>query len=149
LVLATWFGCGYSPAAPGTAGSLAAVLIAAALWQAAALPAPVFLLAGVLLIVPGAIASRAAAASSGVEDPGMVVVDEVAGQWIAIGGALTLNYRSLIAAFVLFRLFDIWKPGPIRSAEALPHGWGIMADDVLAGAAAALVLFTAGWFNLY
>jgi len=53
------------------------------------------------------------------------------------------------AAFGLFRLFDIWKPWPVRQLESLPSGWGINADDLMAGVYAALVLFVAGWFNLY
>ena len=81
--------------------------------------------------------------------PGIVVVDEVIGQWIALAGARTLNWKSWLAAFVLFRLFDIWKPPPVRQLEALPGGLGINADDVMAGVYAALVLLLAGWFNLY
>ena len=64
-------------------------------------------------------------------------------------GARTLNWKSYLAAFALFRLFDIWKPPPVRQLEALPGGLGINVDDVMAGVYAALVLFAAGWFNLY
>ena len=67
-------------------------------------------------------------------------------RWRARG---PLNLTSWIAAFVLFRLFDIWKPPPIRQLEALPGGAGIVADDLMAGIYAALVLFAAGCFNLY
>ena len=83
------------------------------------------------------------------EDPGLVVVDEVVGQWIALAGATALNWKSFLAAFVLFRLFDIFKPPPVRQLEALHGGVGIVMDDVMAGVYAALVLFLAGWFNLY
>jgi phosphatidylglycerophosphatase A len=78
-----------------------------------------------------------------------VVVDEVIGQWIALAGARALNWKSYLAAFALFRLFDIWKPAPVRQLERLPGGWGINADDVMAGLYAALVMWTAGCFNLY
>ena len=67
----------------------------------------------------------------------------------ALAGARRYNWESYLAAFVLFRLFDIWKPPPVRQLEALPGGLGINADDVMAGIYAALVLFLAGWFNLY
>ena len=76
-------------------------------------------------------------------------MDEVLGQWITLAGARTLNWKSYLAAFALFRLFDIWKPPPVRQLEALPGGLGINADDVMAGVYGALVLFIAGWFNLY
>jgi phosphatidylglycerophosphatase A len=78
-----------------------------------------------------------------------VVVDEVLGQWITLAGALTLNWKSWVAAFVLFRLFDIWKPPPVRRLESLPGGMGIVADDLMAGVYGSLVLIVAGWCNLY
>ena len=78
-----------------------------------------------------------------------MVIDEVIGQWIALAGARSFNWKSWLAAFALFRLFDIWKPPPVRQLEALPGGFGINADDVMAGAYAALVLFLAGRFHLY
>jgi phosphatidylglycerophosphatase A len=85
----------------------------------------------------------------GKNDPAQVVVDEVAGSWIALAGATLLNGYALVGAFLLFRLFDIWKPFPIRRLELLPGGMGIMADDLMAGLYAALVLFLAGCLNLY
>ena len=81
------------------------------------------------------------------KDPSIVVVDEVIGQWIALAGAHPFNWKTCLAAFALFRLFDIWKPPPVRQLEALPEGLGINADDAMAGIYAALVLFLAGWFN--
>ena len=83
------------------------------------------------------------------KDPGLIVVDEVVGQWLALAGARSLNLKSWIGAFVLFRLFDIWKPAPVRNLEKFPGGRGIVADDLMAGVYAALVLFIAGCFNLY
>lgn len=112
----------------------------------------------------GVWAAGRTAAAAGLTDPQYVVIDEVAGQHItlilplipvalpnlaarmdfsdyAIYSALSLlNWRYLLAGFVLFRIFDIWKPFPIRRLEKWPHGWGIMADDWLAGAYAAILL---------
>jgi phosphatidylglycerophosphatase A len=76
-----------------------------------------------------------------------VVIDEVVGQWITLAGASTLNWKSWLTAFVLFRLFDIWKPPPVRQLERIPGGAGIVLDDAMAGIYAALVLYAAGWFN--
>jgi phosphatidylglycerophosphatase A len=148
-MIGTWFGCGYVPFAPGTVGSGAAVLIAFGLHYWLTWPPFVFVLLAATLIAPGAWAAGVVARDLGMEDPNLVVVDEVVGQWIAIAGATTLNWKSWLGAFLLFRLFDIWKPPPIRNLEALPGGLGIVADDILAGVYAALVIFGAGYFNLY
>jgi phosphatidylglycerophosphatase A len=94
-------------------------------------------------------AAGTAARVSGRKDPGLVVVDEVLGQWITLAGATVLNPVSWVAAFVLFRAFDIVKPSPVRQLERLPGGAGIVADDLMAGLYGALVLYGAGWFNLY
>jgi phosphatidylglycerophosphatase A len=102
-----------------------------------------------LLAIPGTWAADVVARSSGLEDPQIVVVDEVVGQWMTLAGATVLNWKSWLLALALFRLFDIWKPPPVRQLERLPGGLGIMADDAMAGAFGALVLFAAGWFNLY
>jgi phosphatidylglycerophosphatase A len=99
--------------------------------------------------VPAMWAAGVAAREKAVKDPGFVVVDEVVGQWMALAGARVLNWKAYLGAFLLFRLFDVWKPAPIRRLENLPGGVGIVADDVLAGVYAALVLFLAGCFNLY
>jgi phosphatidylglycerophosphatase A len=145
LLLATWFGAGYSPFAPGTAGSLAAILIAILLRLA---PWHYGILAG-LLLLPAVWAAGVTARALKLEDPSIVVVDEVVGQWVTLAGASALNWKSCLAAFALFRLFDIWKPPPVRQLEALPGGIGIVADDVMAGLYGTLVLWLAGWFNLY
>ena len=149
LVIATWFGCGYFPVGPGTAGSLAAVVIAVALHHYLGLQAYWFGLMAILLLIPGIWASTIAANVSGRKDPGLVVVDEVIGQWITFSGATVLNWKSVAAAFILFRALDIWKPAPARHLESLPGGTGIVMDDVMAGIYGALVLFAAGCFNLY
>ena len=148
-LLATWFGCGLSPVAPGTAGSAAALLIAIALYHYAGLTAWHFALLAAVLFAPAVWAAGVAARAANLKDPGFVVIDEVVGQWISLAGATHLNWKGWLAAFLLFRLFDIWKPPPVRQLEALPGGLGINADDVMAGLYAALVLFLAGWFNLY
>ena len=108
-----------------------------------------FAVLALLILAPSIWAASVTARLAGKKDPGMVVVDEVIGQWITLAGASSLNWKSYLVAFVLFRLLDIWKPPPVRQLEALPGGTGIMADDVMAGVYAALVLFMAGWFNLY
>lgn len=140
LALATWFGCGYWPLGPGTAGSLGALAAAWALqrWLGCAM-AWHLALAG-LFLLPAVWAAGETARLKGVEDPGLVVIDEVLGQWIALAGAGTFSAAEAGAGFVLFRVFDIWKPWPVRAAERLPGGWGIVADDVAAGAYAALAL---------
>jgi phosphatidylglycerophosphatase A len=149
LVIATWFGCGYAPVAPGTAGSLAALVIIIALHDVGGLAAWHFVLLAAVILAPAVWASTETARAVKIKDPGIVVVDEVIGQWIAIAGAHPLNWKSYLGAFALFRLFDIWKPPPVRQLEALPEGLGIVADDAMAGAYAALVLFLAGWFHWY
>ncbi len=148
LALATWFGCGYAPFAPGTWGSAGALVVALLLARAGW--GPFHFLALAIAALPLAIwASGKAALHAGRKDPGLVVIDEVIGQWIALAGATALNWKSWAAAFVLFRLMDIVKPPPARQFEALPGGTGIVMDDVMAGIYAALVLFLAGRLGLY
>ena len=139
-LIATGFGSGYSPWAPGTAGSLVALLIVVAFgwspWTAG--------LAGLLILPLSIWAAGTEARASDREDPGHVVIDEVAGQWITLAGAPVLDWRYLLAGFLLFRIFDIVKPPPARQLEDLPGGIGIMADDVMAGIYGAIVLALAG-----
>jgi phosphatidylglycerophosphatase A len=148
-IVSTWFGCGYFPKAPGTVGSAAAIGIAILIeWYAGWRPVEFGALA-LVVSAPAIWAAGETARQAGMKDPQFVVVDEVVGQWLALAGARALNWKAWLAAFVLFRLFDIWKPFPVRQLESLPGGWGIVADDLMAGVYAALVLFLAGWFNLY
>lgn len=149
FLIATWFGCGRAPVAPGTFGSAAALIIAIILHRYAGLTGWHFLVLAALLTYPAIWSAGVVARVSKIEDPGFVVVDEVLGQWIALAGAVRFTWVSCLAAFVLFRLFDIWKPFPARQLESLPGGWGINADDAMAGIYAALVIFLAGCFNLY
>jgi phosphatidylglycerophosphatase A len=147
-LFATWFGCGWSPVAPGTAGSLAAIAIAWLLVRYGFTNLH-FLILSFALLYPAIRAAGIVAAQSGRKDPGFIVVDEVLGQWLTLAGALHFDWRTFAIAFVLFRLFDIWKPPPIRLIEKVPGGAGIVLDDMMAGIYGALVLFLAGWFNLY
>jgi phosphatidylglycerophosphatase A len=160
-IIATWFGLGYVPKGPGTAGSLGAILIALALHEFRGATPLTFAALALLIAIPGLWAADAVVKQLAGDtivpvtprkekiDPQIIVVDEVVGQWIALAGVLRFNWISWIAAFVLFRLFDIFKPPPVRQLENLPGAVGIIADDVMAGVYAALVLFAAGWFNLY
>jgi phosphatidylglycerophosphatase A len=147
--IAACFGVGRAPVAPGTAGSLAAVGAAAILVHHHGWGQAEFALLSVLALAPGVWASHVAAKELGKEDPSEIVIDEVIGQWVTLAGVTVYNWKSLLGAFLLFRLFDIWKPFPVRQAERLPGGFGIVADDVLAGVYGALVLYAAGCFNLY
>lgn len=148
-VLATWFGCGYSPAGPGTVGSIGAVIPAIFLAQYAGWPAWVFAVAAVVLFSPAVWSADVVALHWNAKDPQKVVVDEVVGQWLTIAGATALNWKSWLLAFVLFRLFDIWKPPPVRQLEALHGGLGIVADDAMAGVYGAIVLYVLGRAGLY
>ena len=143
-VIATWFGCGFSPIGPGTAGSLGALVLLPVIGFS-----PRSLLIALLMVSPPAVwAAHRVAKDRGVEDPQIVVVDEVIGQWIALLGIQSWSWLNVALAFGLFRLFDIFKPPPVRQADRLPGGWGIIADDVAAGLYAALVMRAWGWFNL-
>ena len=145
--IATWFGCGYWPKGPGTAGSLGALLFVLLVSHGAGWTPREACLAVAIGFLPAVWAASHVAAHRGVEDPQVVVVDEVLGQWLALAGMTAWTWPQVLAAFVLFRLFDIFKPPPVRQAERLPRGWGIVADDLAAGIYAALVLNLWGWFN--
>ena len=134
--VATFFGAGLGKPGPGTWGSVAAVLLWA-VYARLAHPAPHQLLIVLLAGIAVAIAAGVPAASivereAGRTDPGFVVIDEVVGQWIALV-ASPADWRHGLIALVLFRLFDITKPFPVRRLERLPAGWGIVFDDVGAG----------------
>jgi phosphatidylglycerophosphatase A len=134
--VATFFGAGLGKPGPGTWGSVAAVLLWVA-YNALAHPTTntllIALAIGIILsIALGVPAASIAARESARHDPGFVVIDEVAGQWIALLFS-PFDWRSALIALVLFRLFDIVKPPPARQLERLPAGWGIVFDDVAAG----------------
>ena len=148
-LLSTWFGCGYFPWGPGTAGSAAAVLIAVLLYAEWDAGRGTLLLLTLVFLLPGIWSATRTARMLGRGDPGLVVFDEVLGQWLTLAGATVLNWKSFLAGFLLFRLFDIWKPWPVRNFERLPEGTGIIADDLAAGIYGALILYiggTLGWY---
>jgi len=130
-LLATWFGAGLLPKAPGTWGSLAAIPFALLFSWAGG---PWLLAAASLLLLPlGVWAGGWYVARGGREDPGEVVIDEVAGQWIALVPA-GLDPLACVVGFLLFRACDILKPWPARWIDrSVKGGVGIMADDVVAG----------------
>ena len=193
LALATAFGVGYIPKAPGTFGSLVGIIVAILTHPVSLLmilglgiDLPVFRghSAPVLLLVPSLVAlaivgllglwsSSRVVDYSGVNDPQYVVIDEVSGMQLTLVLAIVpfglptnllpadeasvfgiysalslLNWKYLLLGFILFRVFDIWKPWPVRQLEKLPGGWGIMADDWMAGIYAAILLRVALHFGL-
>ena len=149
LILATWFGCGYFPWGPGTVGSLAGVLIAAAVNSYLGGTRQFLFGITFILFMPAVWAATKTAEITGRKDPGLVVVDEVLGQWVTLWGVSSLKAGSFVAAFLLFRLFDIWKPWPVRQMEQLPRGYGIVADDIAAGIYGALILYIGGALKVY
>ena len=148
-LLATGLGAGLSPVAPGTAGSLVGLAIAWLLSSHAGIVgSPVgLLMSGLAVAVLGVAVSGPVCRALGSEDPGCIVIDEVAGQLVACAGVGLVAGAPLwawIASFVLFRGFDVVKPLGIRKIQSLPGGWGVVADDILGGAYAAGVLIAAG-----
>ncbi len=139
--IAAGFGTGYAPVAAGTVASAAALVTGAGLLQTSSLA---LALAALVATVGGYIAVERAAV---VGDPGWVVIDEFAGQWITLLALPHPTLPNLIAAFVLFRFFDITKLGPIGWADRQHGSFGIMADDVIAGLVAAALLLLAGWIR--
>ena len=140
-VMATFFGVGHLRPGPGTYASAITVIL---WWALSHLIAPgwllpVAILASVVVTLLGIPPSTVVARESGQKDPGFVVIDEVAGQMIALIG-VPVVWKYLLAGFILFRGFDIIKPFPLRRLERLPGGTGIMMDDVGAGVYALLLL---------
>ncbi len=161
LAIATAFGLGYLPKAPGTWGSLGGVALTALFWfrlfpfrsfdiyihdvYFVVLPQGLMILFTLLISGVGVVVASRTSRYLGKKDPQVVVIDEVSGQLITYFGigAATANWKYLLLGFILFRVFDIWKPSPARQAESLPGGLGIMADDWIAGIYAALGLWIA------
>ena len=201
LAIATAFGVGYIPKAPGTFGSLVGIAVAILTHPVSliviigliflrgsglGIDMPMFRghTAPALLLIPSLVAlvtvgllgvwsSSSTATYAGLKDPQHVVVDEVSGMHLTLVLAIMpvglptgllpadeatvfglysafslLNWKYLLLGFILFRVFDIWKPWPIRRLEKLPGGWGIMADDWMAGIYAAILLRVALHFGL-
>jgi phosphatidylglycerophosphatase A len=141
LLLATVAGAGYVPRAPGTVGSAAGVLVYFVIaqwrgaWQLALLGA---------VVAAGTWAATVAARHFNREDPGHVVIDEVAGQLVTL--LFTgVGWGGALIGFLLFRVLDVVKPWPARQLEALPQGYGIMADDLMAGLYGGLMLRLLLW----
>ncbi len=180
LLLATGFGLGYLPKAPGTAGSLLALMLAWAFYKLFPCGEALIrdyqylqihlectgwgLSLALLFAVVGIYSSGRASSYLKEKDPQIVVIDEVSGQFLTLAlaaretmfdrihvydtfprdfGQGLVNWKYLLLGFILFRVFDIWKPFPVRQAERLPGGWGIMADDWVAAIYAALGLWVA------
>lgn len=143
LTLVTFFGAGFSPFASGTVGSAAAVAVVVVL-DAFGVRSPWLLLAMALgACAVNVLLGRWIESRFGRKDPGEVVIDEVAGQWIALAVPVTFldDWLAYAAAFLLFRIFDILKPLGARRLEKLPRGWGILMDDVLCGIYVAAILW--------
>jgi len=154
--LATGFGSGYLKPAPGTWGSLAGLgawllLVASLRGASGAFATGTLLAAPVVLTLVAVWASDRVVKETGQKDPSFIVADEWAGIWFALTPLLftitvqpqplSLWVARLVAPFMLFRLFDIWKPGVVDRAQHLPGGWGVVMDDVLAGLLAALIVW--------
>jgi len=140
-LIATFFGVGFLPPGPGTWASGVTVVLwwAASHWLQTGWQVPAAVLVSVAITIIGIPPSTVVARESGRKDPGFVVIDEVAGQMIALIG-VALSWKYLLASFILFRSFDIVKPFPLRRLEKLPEGTGIMMDDVGAGLYALALL---------
>lgn len=137
--LATGFGVGRIPKAPGTFGSLLALPAVWALARFASLPVQLGVVVGVAVVGVPIINTALRSLGRG-KDPGCVVWDEISGQMLTFVFVAHVGLSTLIVGFLLFRLFDITKPPPARQLERLPGGLGVMADDWAAGLYAAAVL---------
>ena len=146
IIIASGFGSGFSPFAPGTAGALVAVIIWTVLFYV--IPFNILLVVTSLLIVlftAAGIWSADKLESEWGKDPSKVVVDEMVGVWIALLAVPVGNVWYILFAFLLFRFFDIFKPLGIRKMEQLEGGIGVMADDILAGIYSFFLLMGVRW----
>lgn len=144
--LATGLGVGLSPIMPGTIGALWGLPLAYGLGL---VPSAIGeLVAIAVLALVGVPICASAARRLGKKDPGAVVFDEIVAMPVALFGHAADDPAVLAVGFLFFRLFDILKPPPVRQVERLPDGWGIMADDLVAGVYANLCLWLASWSGL-
>ena len=142
LGIATLGPCGHAPAAPGTVGSVAGLALFWAVRASGSLAVEGLVLIAVTA-VGVSVASRAETAYRR-RDPGLIVIDEMAGVLLTLA-AVPVGFGGAVVGFFAFRLFDIVKPFPARRAERLPGGWGVMADDLVAGLYAQALLRLLLW----
>jgi phosphatidylglycerophosphatase A len=135
--IATWFGCGLVPTAPGTMGTLGAIPL---YWAVARAGRPGVAVAAIVVTAIGVWAASVVARELGTKDPQVVVVDEVAGMLVTMLPVRSVSVGAVVVGFLVFRLLDVTKPWPIRRFEALPGGWGIVMDDVAAGIVGAAIM---------
>ena len=138
-LLAIWFGCGRFPKMPGTAGTIGAIPLYLILARGG--PLAIAVGAAVVILV-GVWAATEVVRKTGLKDPQIVCIDEVAGVLVTLI-AVPAHWRGIVAGVVLFRIFDQLKPWPARWAENLREGWGVMMDDLFAGVWGAAVLLLA------
>lgn len=136
FALATGFGSGYSPIAPGTAGSAVGLVF---VWGMSYLNLPGQIAAVIVVSVLSVIAADIVARSTGLKDPGLVVADEIAGMMLTMI-AIPFTLKTAVIGFILFRVMDVVKPPPARQFERFKGGVGIVADDLMAAVYAHLVL---------
>ena len=145
LFVATVCGIGYFPWAPGTVASLAALGVGYVATVSNGF-SPIWLaLAAATLFIPAVLVSEISEKRYAQSDPNSVVIDEVIGQWLAVSVAAGDNQIHWVLAFILFRVFDIAKPYPIKKCERFSKGWGVVADDVAAGLYAMIILASVRW----
>lgn len=142
LAVATMGPCGHAPAAPGTFGSAAGLLLFWGVRTSGSAAVEAAVLLAVTAI--GVAAATRAESVSGRRDPGLIVIDETAGMLLTLA-AVPVGLGGAAVGFLAFRLFDIVKPFPARQAERLPRGWGVMADDLVAGLYAQALLRLLLW----
>ena len=142
-LIATSFGAGFLPVAPGTWGALVAIVlwIPLYIWATPWVTLIITVSAAIIYFLAGTWASGVAERYWG-KDPVVACADETVGQWVAlIPVSSVCPWWEILVAFALFRLFDIYKPLGIRQTEKLPGGWGMMADDIVAGVYSAIIIF--------
>jgi phosphatidylglycerophosphatase A len=148
LTLASVFYIGFIPGAPGTYASIATTLVFFAVYCLDHRVSPALHIISLCLIsLIGVFVSGETSRTAGIEDPSFVVIDEVAGQMLTFL-FLPVNAWNLLLGLAAFRIFDMWKPFPIRKLESLPGGFGIMADDLLAGVYGSLAVHLLNFFLL-
>jgi phosphatidylglycerophosphatase A len=147
VLLAAWGPCGFSPVAPGTAGTLGAIPLA---WALGLLGWPAYLGATAALLAVGVPAATRAGRHWGVVDASPIVVDEVVGYLLTMA-FVPFGWRTALAGFLLFRAFDVWKPWPVSALDRIKSGLGVMLDDVGAGlyalVAMQLLIHLTPWFG--